>query len=370
MKTVTFKKLSSLVLSSMLTLSMCMSGISASAYDSATTENNSDNANGALQMYTKAATAVTATVTDSSKFTYNILDDGTAEITKFTGDDETVVIPSTIDGYKVTRIGSYAFNSYYNTNGRKTIIVPEGVTSIGRSAFSNSPYIQKIQLPESLEVIETEAFYSCHALSDINFPDNLTYVGDLAFGYCESLTAVTLDGGNITEIDNSAFFNCDGLESVTINGNNALIDSYAFKNCTSLNSLTLNGVKTIGQDSFAGCNLTELVLPDGVESLTYSSFALNPSLKSVVVPASVNKIDTSSFYGCAKNLTFYGYAGSYAETFVNNFPMLNIAFVALDGFTYNVLDDGTAEITKYTGDAETVVIPSTIDGYKVTEFFE
>ncbi len=443
MKTRTFRKLTSLVLSIMLILSMCMAGISVSAAEGTKTiylavseswkKNNprmvaylwmddatstfttmtkveeglysaeiaydytnvvfsamnpdstvndsintwyytdelkiteSNNFFRVYQWYTANAPSDTDTpTTDLSKFKYNVLDDGTAEISSYTGDDATVVIPSTIDGYKVTKIGAYAFNSYYG-EGRKTIIVPEGVTSIGRCAFSNSPYIQEVQLPESLERIEREAFYYCQRLSKINFPDKLAYIGTLAFAYAENIKDVALNGGNITEIDDSAFFECDGLESATIKGNNALIDNYAFKNCTYLNSLTLNGIKTIGQDSFAGCNLTELILPNGVESLTYSSFALNPSLKSVVIPTSVSKIDTSSFYGCDNNLTFYGYTGSYAETFVNNYPMLEITFVALDKFKYNVLDDGTPEISSYTGDDAIVVIPSTIDGYKVTK---
>ena len=48
------------------------------------------------------------------------------------------------------------------------------------------------------------------------------------------------------------------------------------------------------------------------------------------MPASVTKMEGSTFYGCAENLVIYGYTGSYADTFINGIPQLGITFVALD----------------------------------------
>lgn len=302
-----------------------------------------------------------------SEFTYTVLEDGTAEITGYTGNDSTVVIPSTIDGYKVTSIGSYTISSYYNDD-RTALVISEGIKTIKSTAFSNWYSLKEVQLPESLETIDEEAFYYCQNLESINFPNNLVSVGNGAFAYCSKIKEVTISGGKLTLIDDWAFNRCDSIESVTLNGNNAEIGSYAFNDCVNLTSLTLNGIKTMGEQGFDCCNLESVVLPEGLETIDYSTFASNTNLKSVVVPKSLTKMQNSSFYDVADNFTMFGYTGSYAETFVNNNPMLGITFVALDAFEYEVLEDGTIEVTDYFGESETLVIPSTIDGYQVSVF--
>ena len=64
----------------------------------------------------------------SGDYEYTILDDGTAGITKYEGYDIEIVIPSELNGYKVTSIGNYAFECCYNLT---SITIPESVTSIG-----------------------------------------------------------------------------------------------------------------------------------------------------------------------------------------------------------------------------------------------
>ena len=304
---------------------------------------------------------------DSSDFTYTVLEDGTAEITGYTGSDSTVVIPSTIDGYKVTSIGSYTISSYYNED-RTALIISEGIKTIKASAFYGWHYLDSVELPESLETIEKDAFRDCQNLTSIKFPANIKTIGDGAFSYCYLLKDVTITGGKLTLVDDWAFHRCNALETVTLNGNNAEIGSYAFKSCESLNSLTLNGIKILGEQAFDSCNLENVVLPDGLERMDYSTFASNTNLKTAVVPESVTYMQQSTFYDFADNFTMFGYSGSYAETFVENNPMLGITFIALDSFEYEVLEDGTIKVTDYFGEGDTLVIPSTIDGYQVSEF--
>lgn len=290
-------------------------------------------------------TTVPTTTVDTSEFTYNVLEDGTAEITGYTGNNSTVVVPSTIDGYNVTRI-SRVLSSYYKEDCT-ALIISEGVTTIGSNAMYGWYYLEEVQLPESLEVIKTDAFRDCPNLTTVKFPANLQVIGDGAFSHCYALKDVTITGGKLTLVDDFAFHRCDSLESVTLKGDNAKIGQYAFKNCGSLNSLTIDGIKTIDMDAFCGCNLEDVVLPEGLESLTYSSFALNSNLKSVYVPKSVTKMDSSSFYSSAENFTMYGYSGSYAETFVKNNPRLGITFVVLDPIS--IVGDINLELTNSNG---------------------
>ena len=66
-------------------------------------------------------------------FKYEVNDDNTITITKYTGNGGTVVIPDTIDGKSVTSIGT---DTFYKCTGLTNIVIPDSVTSIGYGAFS------------------------------------------------------------------------------------------------------------------------------------------------------------------------------------------------------------------------------------------
>lgn len=84
--------------------------------------------------------------TQSGDFEYEVLDDGTVSLTKYTGQDEIPVIPSEIDGKDVTKIGDRAF---YKCGTITYIVIPESVTSIGRSAFSGCKLLNSIEIPDT-----------------------------------------------------------------------------------------------------------------------------------------------------------------------------------------------------------------------------
>ena len=66
-------------------------------------------------------------------YIYTLLEDGTVEITMYTGKATELEVPSKLDGYVVTSIGKGAFSGCDNLS---SITLPEGLKSIGKGAFS------------------------------------------------------------------------------------------------------------------------------------------------------------------------------------------------------------------------------------------
>jgi len=84
-------------------------------------------------------------------------------------------------------ISDYAFSWSSNL---ESIVIPEGVTSIGREAFYYCSNLKEITLPSTLETISTYAFYNCNGLSSITLPENLSFIDYWAFEGCSSLLEV------------------------------------------------------------------------------------------------------------------------------------------------------------------------------------
>lgn len=128
----------------------------------------------------------------------------------------------------LTKIEKLSFAHMY---GLKTkVVIPEGVTEIGESAFSCS-YMPSVRLPSTLKKIEKQAFMYAHNLTKITLPDGLETIGDEAFSGCHPRNAVVLpasiksigkkafdrDGaiyGNLNEIPVGAYFLGDAPQIV------------------------------------------------------------------------------------------------------------------------------------------------------------
>jgi hypothetical protein len=116
--------------------------------------------------------------------------------------------------------------------------VPEGVTSIGNSAFYGCSSLRTISLPEGLTSIGQFAFYGCRSLTTVSLPAGLTSIGQSAFSGCSSLTSITLPV-SLTSIGDFAFIGCSSLTTVSLPASLTSIGSYAFSGCISLSSITV-----------------------------------------------------------------------------------------------------------------------------------
>ena len=164
-----------------------------------------------------------------------------------------------------------------------TIVVNEGVKSIGDYAFYECRNIRSVSLPESLTSIGQYAFGTSTAIESLTV-NGETAIGDHAFDGCQSLRTITF-GENVQSIGNYAFYDCRSFNSLTIPDGVTSIGDYAFDECQSLNSLTLgNSLTSIGSYAFKGCNkISKIVIPSRLAIIGKYAFSYCNGLQSFEV---------------------------------------------------------------------------------------
>ena len=236
----------------------------------------------------------------------------------------------------------YAKLLYLNGELVTTLVIPDGVTNIGRYAFYGCSSITSVTIPSSVTSIGDGAFYGCINITDVYISDveawlnisfsstsygtSPTYYGDLhilddegneitklvipstitrigyfAFYHARNLTSVTIPA-SVTSIGDLAFAFCDRLESITIGTGVTSIGNEAFKECYKLTSIIIpTGVTSIGYSAFQGCSgLTSVILSEGVECIGDSAFYDCYRLTSITIPNSVKSLGCAVFAGCSK----------------------------------------------------------------------
>ena len=255
----------------------------------------------------------------SGDYTYTVLENDTAAITRYSGKDETVVIPETLDGYPVSAVGEEAFMhcslltsvtipdgvtavgdyAFYACEGLVSVVLPDGMEKIGDMAFGGCPALASVTIPDGVKTIGNDAFFGCKGLTSIVIPDSVETIGNSAFGDCSGLTSVTIPAG-VKNIGEFAFNFCKGLTSVTLQNGCAAIPDFAFSDCKSLVSIEIpDSVRSIGTRAFWDCSsLTSVEIPDGVTAVGWEAFGDCESLVSVTIPDSVTSMGDSPFTSC------------------------------------------------------------------------
>lgn len=192
----------------------------------------------------------------------------------------------------------------------RTVNLPNSVKRIGNDAFYAGEYIYSsnygsniefINFPEGLIEVGSHAFAYNKRIQKLVLPNSVKYVGDRAFSVMEKLQSVEY---NVPCSGQSAFYDCDMLERVKIGSNVETIGKNMFSYCKKLtkvefeernNSMPLS----IDEDAFSSCeNITEIILPEGVDSIGKEAFKNCYGLTSVKVPSTLKSIEKSSFSGC------------------------------------------------------------------------
>ena len=166
---------------------------------------------------------------------------------------------------EIESIGDDAFEMTYKLD---SVVLLEGIHSIGGSAFYNSG-IKYINLPEGLTSIGTYAFYNTN-LTNVVLPTTLSTVSDYCFSYCDNLRSAIIPE-SVTTIEDDAFRNT-ALDSIDLPGVK-YINGYAFAYCTRLSKINFSdSLFTIEYYAFNYTALTEVDLPANVRTVSYSSF--------------------------------------------------------------------------------------------------
>lgn len=280
---------------------------------------------------------------ESYDFTYSKLDDNCVMLTRYHGSDTDVIVPSEIDGYRVT----FLEKTFSGNKNIKSVTIPESVEAIGDSAFGGCSNLESVQIGENVKGLGYYAFGGCTSLKEITLPQSVGYIGRRAFNSCYALEEITLPQ-NLEHIGEGAFYNCSALTDVTVNGNVSRVKEETFSGCSALKSVNFaaNCLERIDENAFTGCkelseisgldslkelgtdvftdtawlaakkqesplvtagyvlidgkNYAEadLAIPDGIVMIADNAFKGNTNIKSLTVPQSVERIGDLAFYGC------------------------------------------------------------------------
>lgn len=218
----------------------------------------------------------------------------------------------------LTTIGDSAFyNSFITNECAKTVTIPYTVTTIGRSAFEGDICLTKIeitdteQFPSKLTTVGDYAFKGS-GITSFSFPASVTTTGKSyynLFENCYSLKKVEFaEGIKLTEINKQLFTNCTVLETVIIPEGIKQIGENAFDGCSSLETIDLpDSLEYIGRLAFRKSGLTEITIPEKVKYLAKakklsSSSDLNGGSRADPASGTVNSTSSGQFAYC-ENLT-------------------------------------------------------------------
>ena len=178
--------------------------------------------------------------------------------------DVSWTLTGTSPDYTLTISGTGAMADYdginipWKTYNITSIVIDQGVASIGEFAFANFNNLSSITMASSVTSIGVGAFAGCSNLAPVTIPSSVTSIGEFAFAECSNLTAISIPYG-VSSIGTQAFHECSNLASVTIPAGVTSIGEGAFNN-TALTSIEIPAsVTSIGPSAFDGCSVLATV---------------------------------------------------------------------------------------------------------------
>ena len=213
-----------------------------------------------------------------------------------------IAFPSTL-----VSIGDGAFEG----SGLMQVSIPTSVETIGKNAFANCQSNRAFYVDNSNANYKRDSYYALYTRDgsrliafpinsetrSYTVPDGVTVIGELAFAKNTSLQSVTLPS-SLKEIGPYAFSDCTSLAQVNLNEGLEAIGSLAFKNCTALKNITVPSTVTEYDSAFYNCGLTNVVLSEGITTISRAAFDMCKDLESVSVPESLTTVSAGAFKDC------------------------------------------------------------------------
>ena len=207
---------------------------------------------------------------------------------------------------------SYAESAPWSDRLFTSVVLNEGVTSVGNYAFCDKYKIQTVALPDSLTSIGSSAFWGCSALKSIRIPKNVTNIAIGAFGNCYQLAMVEVAEQNsaFTAIDN-VVYSQDMTKLIFCSGRKEGLFRIP------------ETVSVVYACAFSGClRLTEVIIPEGVTQINNSVFRECERMSIIHIPQSVQRINSFAFELCY-GLQYVYYEGDYDQWIEINIDITN-----------------------------------------------
>lgn len=327
---------------------------------------------------------------------YSDFGDG-VQVDIYYGTEENLVIPESLGGKPVVRIGSYMLSDSQESSGTefRSVTVPASVKYLAAGAFAWITTLEEVTLNEGLLSIGMDAFADCSALTEIIIPESVSTIDGGVFENCTNLKDVTILNGGVYLSRGFLGYDSDGnlIEGITLRGNkNSNVETYANENphinfvaidaeespwiTETLEDGTLKitgytgeaqtveipaeidgtAVTVIGESAFADTRVNNVTIPDTVTVIEREAF-VNTYLFDITVPESVEEIGdyaigydfVNGAYSKVENFEIYGNfetaAQKYAESNSIEFVPLNDPKPIINGASHKVTHEGKAIVT-------------------------
>lgn len=150
-------------------------------------------------------------LTDDNGIIYFIEENGELSVAGVAVDSDTLIIPDTVSGRRVTGVDPLAFEG----SKARAIILPDSITYIGGLAFQNCVNLEEFVIPSSVTTLESGAFAGCSSLKSLTLPvsvnfigmptSDITYLPHLIFDGCDQGRLTVYYQGTETDFDKIHF---------------------------------------------------------------------------------------------------------------------------------------------------------------------
>ena len=213
------------------------------------------------------------------------------------GAEQEVVVPEGI-----TVIGK---NCFSRNMGIKRVVLPKSLKRIEESAFNLCTYLEEVIIPEGVISIERDAFCGCRRLRSISLPETVEEIGKDAF--CDSKWGEVFLPKNIRKLGTGAFRSVGRLLVADANPYFCSLDGIVYnKEQTEIISIPEGiagsimlaaGIKRIPSSAFKFTNVDSIAIPDSVVEINEYAF-FTTKLQSVRLPKAIKEIPSYAFGNC------------------------------------------------------------------------
>lgn len=227
----------------------------------------------------------------SGDYKYILESDGTATITKYTGSEEHVVVPASLDGYSVKKIGKFTF---FRNNVMKSLRISEGIEILESTWLCYCDNLVSLSFPSTVVLPKNEDLFLGEYPADI-FGEGNQKVQEITVS--EKNEYFTVYGEDVYSKDGKVFlYHPIGSEATKVSIREGVVEigSIALQNSVNLKEVVLpDSLEKIGYWAFYNTKISEITIPENCKVIDCSAFK-RTEIKKLHIPASVVELFNQS----------------------------------------------------------------------------